>query len=316
MAPFQRYRFVSCTWARGVQLLVVIGMLYSVAFLPRCESLALPSSSSSSPRSAVPPLFAAKTGIIRTVSEQYRLRTAADPDFARKSIVEILLAAGTQLMAEASRRGGPPGLAREVDFVFAGVLTAIAGKYYSMWRVAQTVDNESDRAAGDANVVVASVDESGGRGSFWTDEVPTNAFQPYLLDGRTRPTMIARMAALVAPIPSLFRAGIGAAATGYGLAAFIIRLRMWLLPDYVAQTVSINVIYACLYTGGFMALVSNLRYQLLQGVIEPMIIDRALGRYPKARSVAIVAVRYANGVLGSCLAIMGMKAMGLQKLKS
>lgn len=279
----------------------------------------MPNSSSRRPFSSLPD----SKGIVQTITKQYRLRAAADPDFARKSIAEVFLAAGTQLLAEANRRGGLPGLAREVDFVFAGVLTAVAGKYYSMWRVAPTVDKSDD----DRNVyvVVTSVDDSGtaavaaatakGRKSFWPAEIPTNAFQTYLLDGRTRPTAMARVAALFVPIPTLFRAGVAASAIGYGLTGIIIRLRTWLLPKYVAQTVSVNIFHACLYTGGFMAIVSNLRYQILQGVIEPNVINKVLGRHSKAKAAAIFAVRYANGLLGSIMAIMGMKWMGLQKMK-
>lgn len=295
--------------------IVACALLLSPVAFRGCHSLALPSSGGPSSRPLGP------KGLVRTVSEQYRLRTCADPDFARKSVLEVFVAAGTQLAAETNRRGGLPGLVRDVDFVFAGVLTAVAGKYYSMWKVAPTADKDG--------IVVASVDESGttavaaataaegdrGGSSFWSTEVPTNAFQTYLLDGRSRPTVIARLAALVAPVPSLFLAGVGSGAIGYGLTAALVWLRTQLLPDYVARTVSVNVVHACLYTGGFLALVSNLRYQLLQGVIEPRIIDKALARYPKARAAATFAVRLANGLLGSILGITGMRLMGLQKLK-
>ena len=63
------------------------------------------------------------------VRTAYRRRTNADPSFFAKSITEILVAAGTQLMAEWNRRGASR-MITELDFVVPAVLTAVFGKYY------------------------------------------------------------------------------------------------------------------------------------------------------------------------------------------
>ncbi len=63
------------------------------------------------------------------VRTAYRRRTNADPSFFAKSITEILVAAGTQLMAEWNRRGASR-MVTELDFVVPAVLTAVFGKYY------------------------------------------------------------------------------------------------------------------------------------------------------------------------------------------
>jgi hypothetical protein len=119
-------------------------------------------------------------------------RLAADPAFLKKSVAEILLAATTHLSAEASQRGmqrmGP-----EIDFVVAGVLTAVAGKYYSMWRVARTRQGNTK-----------DVQEP----SIFGLAVPTNAFQATMLDGVTRPTTKQRLGSIIAPTTSLFLAGV------------------------------------------------------------------------------------------------------------
>ena len=167
-----------------------------------------------------------------------------------------------------------------------------------MWRVAPTISSKPKSNQNEELTL-----------SFW-NKVPTNAFQT----DREIPLLL-RCAAIIAPVPTLFRAGVIASAIGYGITAILIHLRTALLPGYVAQTQNVNIIGACIYTGSFMAVASNIRYQLLQGVIEPIFIDRPFEKFPKTRASLIFMVRYANGLFGSILAISGMRMLGLQKLK-
>jgi len=255
---------------------------------------------------------------IESIRTGFRQRRAADPNFLGKSILEMVLAASTQYAAEVAKRGRSRVLP-EIDFVFAGILTAVFGKYYSMWRVARTAsegdDSSSTAAAGS-----------------WRDRVPTNSFQPLLLDG-TAPTLGGRCLAFLLPMPPLFRAGIIASTVGYGLTSVLIRVRTMVRPSYVSPTHPVSVPLAAVYTGAFMALVSNVRYQLLQGIVEPYFIEAPFDRVGSALSengrkrqwtaalagklkyVVIFLVRLANGLLGSYIAISGMKAFGLQKLR-
>lgn len=70
------------------------------------------------------------SNIVQSIKNGYAHRIAADPTFLTKSVVEIMLAAITQYMAEVGRRG-KDRILPEFDFVFAGVLTAVCGKYIS-----------------------------------------------------------------------------------------------------------------------------------------------------------------------------------------
>jgi len=268
---------------------------------------------------------------LQSIKEGFKQRISADPEFISKSILEVIIAATTQSMAEVSRRGRHRILP-EIDFVFAGVLTAVLGKYYASWRVAMTrVDENAD----EANEKESSGDDAPGT-SNWRDKVPTNAFQPTLLDGCTTPTFSARCLAFIVPMPQLFQAGVIAATIGFGFTSFLIRLRAMLVPQYVAATKPIAVPLVAIYQGFFMAIVSNIRYQLLQGLIEPYMIDgvfskiealignerNAAGSIPRRvkylrqlKKLVIVLDRYASGLIGSWCAIWGMQACGLMKLK-
>jgi hypothetical protein len=220
-----------------------------------------------------------------------------------KSVTELILAAGTQLSAEANRRG-VHRLVPEVDFVFAGILTAMIGKYYSMWRVAPTASGGNCHSEQTTTTDLRFVGVA----------VPSNSFQPFLLDGVTRPDASQRLLALIAPMPSLFRAGFFASALGYGFTAFLIALRSLLMPSFETATRNINILHASVFTGVFMATISNIRYQILQGIIEPLMIDK-LRKFVILHAILTFLVRLGNGFLGSVLAIMGMRRLGLQQLK-
>ena len=256
--------------------------------------------------------------VLQSIKEGYKQRVSADPQFLSKSILEIILAASTQYMAEVSRRG-KDRILLEIDFVFAGVLTAVCGKYYSMWRVARTIDANADVTAYTNN------NEKEGSTNSWRDRVPTNSFQPTLLDGHTTPSIQSRVLAFILPMPQLFRAGVIASTLGYGLTSLLVKLRTLLIPTYVVATKPVSVPLAAIYTGFFMAFISNIRYQLLQGIVEPCLIDgvfsignekTSMGRILQhLKRVVVVLVRWGNGLLGSWIAIGGMRFFGLQQLK-
>ena len=185
----------------------------------------------------------------------------------------------------------------------------------SMWRVAKTLDDSSSRLQEEktenSNNIINKDTLLFGR-----KPVPTNAFQPYLIDGKTKPTFHQRVGSFIAPMKPLFQAGIVSSAVGYGIGAILVTIRSWVLPSYVPVTQPINIGFACVYTGCFMAIVSNIRYQILQGVIEPFIEqNNVIQERPKVRSFFILMIRWLNGLLGSILAISGMRLFGLQKLK-
>lgn len=200
--------------------------------------------------------------------------------------------------------------------------------FYSMWRTAKTLDDD----VSEDNTTSSEAGQSDrGDPIIFGLSVPTNAFQPKMADGVTTPTTQQRLGSFLAPVHALFKAGTIASCVGYGITTILIGLRTLLIPSYQTETIPVNVLYASIYTGCFMAVVSNLRYQILQGLVEPILIDKwiffgindeklqnsKLRRFlVLSRSLLIFMVRWLNGLLGSVLAITGMRMCGLQRLKS
>ena len=82
------------------------------------------------------------------------------------------------------------------------------------------------------------------------------------------------------------------------------------------------ILGAAAYTGVFLVTVSNLSYQLLQGVLEPRIIEPIAGKVERSlppafggtlRWTLIAAARAGRSVCVSGLAIRGMQVTGLQQ---
>ena len=275
------------------------------AYLPQVPITAIPgargpsSARLSAPRPAVPPQVPTRAwpsvGLGRnSLARQWRERVNADPRFASRFVWELLLAAILQLIAEAQRRRGAFG--RELDYVVAGVLTACFGKGSASFRVAPSVKGEWEG-------------EGEGESQSKRGDVPTNAFQR----GGFLPSH--RALALVAPVPRLFVLGSSSALAGYGLVAFLAFARdtIGCGPLDVTRPPAVPLLGAAVYTGIFVATVSNLSYQLLQGVLEPRLIDANLADWPRLRTVAIAAARVTRSFLASGLAIRGMQLAGLQK---
>lgn len=238
----------------------------------------------------------------RNVHIGYQQRITADASFLEKSVAEVMLAAGSQFLAEWNQRGNY--MASQMDFVIPAILTAVIGKYMSMWKTAPTTSDTENPTFIDQPAPP----------TVFGQPVPTNAFQKTLQDGTTIPTMSQRAGSLLLPMIPLFRAGCFASCIGYGIPYILIEIRTLVLPNYQSATIAVNVLHASLYTGAFMAIVSNVRYQVLQGIVEPTI-ERIVRKWKFLRRILILLVRIGNGVLGSSLAIMGMRVMGLQKMK-
>ncbi|GMH75737.1 hypothetical protein TrST_g3070 [Triparma strigata] len=195
-------------------------------------------------------------------------RSSLQTNFPLKSLSELSLAVLLQLLAEYKIRSGLPGILLAFDYVLASVLTACAGKYYSMLRTASSSS------------------------STWLSPLP----------------LLPRLRLFLLTSQNLFSFGFLAGLTGYTLTTFITLFRSKILHQTISLKI-VNPFHAAIYTGAFMAIVSNIRYTILQIKVEPFIEEYFSGKVMKG---IIFGVRCANGFAGSWVAIWGMRYFNIQ----
>ena len=143
---------------------------------------------------------------------------------------------------------------------------------------------------------------------------PDNAFQ---VATAARPfTTLQRAAAVARNGAKLFAVGTGASFVGTGVTNGIIAARKALDPSYSQKGEDMEIVRQSAAYGLYMSTSSNLRYQLLAGVIEQRLIEPVLHPWPLASSVASFVVRTGNTFVGSLLWVDFVRLLGLQKQKA
>ena len=219
---------------------------------------------------------------IINLSERFRdaflTRTMVEPRFIQRFVGELFLALILQGIAEYQRRGTQ--FLQEIDYVIAGMLTALIGKGIAAFRSAPSV----------------------GAGTL------TNAFQ--LGDY----TFLQRfLSFMITPAPKLFISGAIAGGLGYLLSRALTFLRLNIFKTgMVAVAPVVPILPAAIYTGLFLVFVSGPSYQVTSGLFEQRIIDRIVQK-GKFSVLLISTLRIFRSLLASALAIRGMQLFGLQK---
>ena len=230
--------------------------------------------------------------------------------------------AAAQVLAEWDRRREK--LMDELDFAFADVLTCLVANFAAVLIAAPSV-------AG------AAVAPSG-------RNIPANMFQmvppgarPYALSDR-----------LISPflkVPTLFAVGMVASLLGYGTTSMLTSLRNYLheakndpMPSSSSSAAAaagssrkwfgkktvvgieeeeapakIPVLKTSLAVGAFLAVSTNIRYQLISGVVEERGIAKLLAHNKVADHLASFVVRSCNTYIGSVHMIDFLKLLGLQQ---
>ncbi|KAM1018198.1 hypothetical protein ACFX13_040467 [Malus domestica] len=229
----------------------------------------------------------------------FKERLLADDLFLTKVGIECGVGIFTKTAAELERRR--ENFTKELDFVFADVVMAIIADFMLVWLPAPTVSLRPPLAV------------SAGRIAKFFYGCPDNAFQVAL--SGTSYSLLQRIGAIVRNGAKLFAVGTGASLVGTGVTNALINARKALDKSFAGEAEDVPILSTSVAYGVYMAVSSNLRYQVLAGVIEQRLLEPLLHQHKLILSAICFAVRTGNTFLGSLMWVDYARWIGIQKIR-
>ncbi|KAK3166547.1 hypothetical protein QOZ80_1AG0047140 [Eleusine coracana subsp. coracana] len=229
----------------------------------------------------------------------FRERLLADDLFLAKLAMECGVGVIAKTAAEYEKRR--ENFLKEIDIVVADVVMAIVADFMLVYLPAPTVSLQPPLAR-----------NAGAIANFFHN-CPDNAFQ-IALAGRSY-SLLQRLGAIVRNGTKLFAVGTSASLIGTGVTNALIKARKAVDKDLVDEVEDIPVVSTSVAYGVYMAISSNLRYQILAGVIEQRMLEPLLHNHKILLSAMCFAVRSGNTFLGSLLWVDYARWVGVQKVQ-
>ncbi|KAG5565161.1 hypothetical protein RHGRI_001154 [Rhododendron griersonianum] len=229
----------------------------------------------------------------------FKERLLADDLFLTKVAIECGVGIFTKTAAELERRREK--FTKELDFVFADVVMAIIADFMLVWLPAPTVSLRPALAV-----------SAGPLAKFFYG-CPDNAFQVALAG--TSYSFLQRVGAIVRNGAKLFAVGTGASLVGTGITNGLINARKAIDKTFAGEAEDVPILSTSVAYGVYMAVSSNLRYQVLAGVIEQRILEPFLHQHKIWLSATCFAVRTGNTFLGSLMWVDYARWVGIQKIR-
>ncbi|XVE74201.1 hypothetical protein DITRI_Ditri11bG0179700 [Diplodiscus trichospermus] len=189
---------------------------------------------------------------------------------------------------------------KELDFVFADVVMALVADFMLVWLPASTL------------YLRPSIALSGGPISKFFYGCPDNAFLVALAG--TSYSFLQRIGAIVLNGAKLLAVGSGASLVGIGVTNVLINARKVVDKSFAAAAGGESEDVPILSTSVvYMAVSSNLRYQVIAGVIEQRILEPLLHQHKIILSAICFATRTGNTFLGSLMWVDFARWLGIQR---
>ncbi|CAM8886991.1 hypothetical protein QQ045_027617 [Rhodiola kirilowii] len=229
----------------------------------------------------------------------FKERLLADDLFLAKVAMECGVGIFTKTAAEYERRR--ENFMKELDFVIADVVMAIIADFMLVWLPAPTVSLKAPLAVGAGSIA-----------KFFYS-CPDNAFQVALAG--TSYSLLQRVGAIARNGAKLFAVGTSASLVGTGVTNALISARKAVDKSFAGEAEEVPIISTSVAYGVYMAVSSNLRYQVVAGVIEQRLLEPMLHQHKLALSAICFAVRTGNTFLGSLLWVDYARWIGIQKVR-
>uniref|UniRef100_A0A0E0FZ09 60S ribosomal export protein NMD3 n=1 Tax=Oryza nivara TaxID=4536 RepID=A0A0E0FZ09_ORYNI len=229
----------------------------------------------------------------------FRERLLADDLFLAKLAMECGVGVIAKTAAEYEKRR--ENFVKEIDIVIADVVMAIVADFMLVYLPAPTVSLQPPLATNAGHIA-----------NFFHN-CPDNAFQ-IALAGRSY-SILQRLGAILRNGAKLFTVGTSASLIGTGVTNALIKARKAVDKELDDEVEDIPVLSTSVAYGVYMAVSSNLRYQILAGVIEQRMLEPLLHNHKLLLSALCFAVRTGNTFLGSLLWVDYARWVGVQKVQ-
>lgn len=227
----------------------------------------------------------------------FRERLLADDLFFAKVFMECGVGMFTKTAAEYQKR--KENFFNELEVVFADVVMAVIADFMLVYLPAPTV------------ALRAPINVNAGALSKFFYSCPDNAFQ--IAMAGTSYSFLQRFGAVVRNGAKLFAVGTASSLVGTVVTNACINAKKAVDKSGAEEVENVPVLATSVAYGVYMSVSSNLRYQILAGVIEQRILEPVFHQHKLLLGALCFAVRTGNTFLGSLLWVDYARLIGLQK---
>ncbi|KAL8129351.1 hypothetical protein V2J09_018506 [Rumex salicifolius] len=224
-------------------------------------------------------------------------RLLADDLFLAKLAMECGVGVFTKTAAEYERRRGD--FFNELEVVFADVVMGIIADFMLVYLPAPTV------------ALRPALGVNAGSIFNFLQSCPDNAFQVEL--GHVSYTPLHRIGAIVRNGAMLFGVGTTSSLVGTAITNAFMNAKKVVNKSSTEEVENLPVLSTSAAYGVYMAVSSNLRYQIIAGVVEQRILEPMLHNHKIVLSAMCFAIRTGNTFLGSLLWVDYARWVGIQK---